>query len=62
MPADVIDFDELTTATPLDELAAVDPAQPAVIGWTSGTTGPPKGVLLESPRPVRRDACAHVAV
>ena len=59
-PADVIDFDELTTATPLDELAAVDPAQPAVIGWTSGTTGPPKGVLL-SHRALCAETRAHMS-
>jgi acyl-CoA synthetase len=45
-PAGVISFDDLVDVAPVDEVADVDPAQPAVIGWTSGTTGSPKGVLL----------------
>jgi acyl-CoA synthetase len=39
-------FDELVDGDPLVEIAQVDPAAPAVIGWTSGTTAVPKGVLL----------------
>lgn len=42
-PATTLGFDELDGL--LTEPAAVDPAQVAVIGWTSGTTGAPKGVL-----------------
>ncbi|MBJ7336399.1 MAG: AMP-binding protein [Mycolicibacterium sp.] len=45
-PSGVISFDDLVDAAPIDRPAEVDPAQPAVIGWTSGTTGSPKGVLL----------------
>jgi acyl-CoA synthetase (AMP-forming)/AMP-acid ligase II len=45
-PRNVVPFDDLVTADPIEQTADVDPAQPAVIGWTSGTTGPPKGVLL----------------
>jgi acyl-CoA synthetase len=45
-PKTVISFGDLTDAAVFDEPPAVDPAQPAVIGWTSGTTGDPKGVLL----------------
>lgn len=45
-PMPVIAFDDLTGAAVFDEPPIVDPAQPAVIGWTSGTTGDPKGVLL----------------
>jgi acyl-CoA synthetase (AMP-forming)/AMP-acid ligase II len=45
-PAGVIPFDNLVDVSPVDDVADVDPAQPAVIGWTSGTTGSPKGVLL----------------
>jgi len=59
-PADVIDFDELRAAAPLDEPATVDPAQPAVIGWTSGTTGAPKGVLL-SHRALCTETRAHMS-
>ncbi|MFO7164208.1 MAG: AMP-binding protein [Mycolicibacterium hassiacum] len=45
-PAHVLAFDDLTDHHPLTEPATVDPAQIAVIGWTSGTTGAPKGVML----------------
>ena len=45
-PVGVISFDHLVDVAPVDDVADVDPAQPAVIGWTSGTTGSPKGVLL----------------
>lgn len=36
---------ELTDHEPLQETAAVDPDQPAMIGYTSGTTADPKGVI-----------------
>jgi len=45
-PAGIVRFGDLVEAEPLGGPAEVDPAQPAVIGWTSGTTGSPKGVLL----------------
>ena len=45
-PAGVVRFGDLVDIEPIDGPADVDPAQPAVIGWTSGTTGSPKGVLL----------------
>lgn len=45
----LVDGDEATTPTPRD------PAQPAVIGWTSGSTAEPKGVLLS-----HRALCAEV--
>ncbi|MGB6245661.1 AMP-binding protein [Gordonia sp. (in: high G+C Gram-positive bacteria)] len=41
----VDEFDELLRA-PVVDLPAVDPRSTAVILYTSGTTGPPKGVLL----------------
>ncbi|WP_132992146.1 AMP-binding protein [Gordonia zhaorongruii] len=43
--ADATAFDDLLRCTPGDP-PKVDPASPAVILYTSGTTGPPKGVLL----------------
>ncbi|MGI9164685.1 MAG: AMP-binding protein [Mycobacterium sp.] len=46
VPRGVVAFEDLTDAEPIDRLATIDPAAPAVIGWTSGTTGSPKGVLL----------------
>jgi acyl-CoA synthetase len=45
-PKNAVAFHDLVTADPIGRPADVDPAQPAVIGWTSGTTGSPKGVLL----------------
>jgi len=39
------DFEELLDAQPLAENIAVDPAEPAVIAFTSGTTKEPKGVI-----------------
>jgi acyl-CoA synthetase len=47
-------FEDLIAAAPIDGPADLDPAQPAVIGWTSGTTGSPKGVLLS-----HRGMCAE---
>ncbi len=38
-------FESLVDGAPLDELPAVDPMQPATIGYTSGTTADPKGVV-----------------
>ena len=54
-PASVLEYTDLTACAPLSEPAVVDPASPAVIGWTSGTTGSPKGVLL-----THRAMCAEV--
>ncbi|GAC1400838.1 MAG: AMP-binding protein [Mycobacterium sp.] len=59
-PADVMDFGEVTGGAPIETPASVDPAQPAVIGWTSGTTGSPKGVLL-SHRALCAETSAHMA-
>ncbi|WP_405183289.1 AMP-binding protein [Nocardia sp. NBC_01377] len=39
------DFDDLLADEPLTDLVAVDPARPAVIAFTSGTTRDPKGVV-----------------
>jgi acyl-CoA synthetase len=38
-------FDDLAAADPLDEPVAVDPAAPALVAYTSGTTADPKGVV-----------------
>lgn len=38
-------FDDLADASPIDGPARVDPESPALIGWTSGTTANPKGVV-----------------
>jgi acyl-CoA synthetase len=39
------DFDELLADEPFDGLLAVNPASPALIAFTSGTTRDPKGVI-----------------
>ena len=40
-----VPFDELRSADPVDGPAHVDPDGPALIGYTSGTTADPKGVV-----------------
>jgi acyl-CoA synthetase len=42
---DLFPFDSLRSAEPADAPIAVDPDSPAVIGYTSGTTADPKGVV-----------------
>ena len=42
---DYVPFDDLRRAEPIDGPAPVDPDTPAVIGYTSGTTADPKGVV-----------------
>jgi acyl-CoA synthetase (AMP-forming)/AMP-acid ligase II len=45
LPSGVRSFEALADAPPLPEPAAVDPDWPAVVGYTSGTTAAPKGVI-----------------
>lgn len=45
LPAGATPFGRLLDADPLSEPMAVDPESPAVIGFTSGTTRQPKGVV-----------------
>ena len=60
--ARTIPFDALLVATPLVAPQHVDPREPAVIGFTSGTTSDPKGVIhshhtiVAEARPARRHA------
>ena len=42
---DLLPFETLRAAEPMDGPVAVDPDSPAVIGYTSGTTADPKGVV-----------------
>ena len=44
-PAGRIAFSDLLAADPLEVPIAVDPGTPALVGWTSGTTSSPKGVI-----------------
>ena len=45
LPSGVQAFESLCEAPPLAGAAAVDPDWPAVVGYTSGTTAAPKGVI-----------------
>jgi acyl-CoA synthetase len=45
LPVNAIPFQRLLDATPIEEPVAVDPATPALVAFTSGTTRDPKGVI-----------------
>ena len=45
LPAATLAFDRLLDVAPLAAPSSVDPDAPAVIGYTSGTTADPKGVI-----------------
>jgi acyl-CoA synthetase (AMP-forming)/AMP-acid ligase II len=45
LPAGARSFEALADAPPLPEPLPVDPSWPAVVGYTSGTTAAPKGVI-----------------
>ncbi|HXZ61629.1 MAG TPA: AMP-binding protein [Acidimicrobiales bacterium] len=55
-PAGSVDFKELLTAEPIESPASVDPGTPALVGWTSGTTARPKGVVHS-----HHTVCAEIA-
>ena len=44
-PEGTTSFDDLVAGGPLDQPRSVNPADPALVGWTSGTTANPKGVV-----------------
>ena len=55
-PSGATTFTELLDAHPIESPVAVDPAAPALIGWTSGTTASPKGVIHS-----HQTVCAEIA-
>ena len=44
-PSGSVGFAELLSAPPIGSPVRVDPSGPALVGWTSGTTASPKGVV-----------------
>jgi acyl-CoA synthetase len=55
-PAGSIAFSDLLAADPLEVPIAIDPGTPALLGWTSGTTSSPKGVIHS-----HQTVCAEIA-
>ncbi len=45
VPSGCSSFDQLAAGDAITAPAAADPAGPALVGWTSGTTSKPKGVI-----------------
>ncbi|WP_232330077.1 class I adenylate-forming enzyme family protein [Rhodococcus sp. BH4] len=60
IPAGAVRFNQLAAGDPWRERVDVDPAAAAVIGWTSGTTASPKGVVL-SHRALSAEVRLHMA-
>ena len=55
-PPGSIPFSDLLAGDPVDAPARVDPGTPALVGWTSGTTASPKGVVHS-----HHAVCAEIA-
>ena len=55
-PEGSIGFRELLSAPPIESPVRVDPDTPALVGWTSGTTASPKGVIHS-----HQTVCAEIA-
>jgi acyl-CoA synthetase (AMP-forming)/AMP-acid ligase II len=55
-PAGSRPFGELLESAPIESPVRIDPGSPALVGWTSGTTASPKGVVHS-----HQTVCAEVA-
>lgn len=55
-PAGSVRFSELLAASPIESPVSVPPDTPALVGWTSGTTANPKGVVHS-----HQTVCAEIA-
>ncbi len=55
-PADSVGFGDLLDTDPIKSPVRVDPGAPALVGWTSGTTASPKGVVHS-----HQTVCAEIA-
>lgn len=55
-PPGSIGFNRLLDADPIESPVRVDPGTPALVGWTSGTTASPKGVVHS-----HQTVCAEIA-
>lgn len=60
-PASATGFDDLMAHDRLEAAVTVDPASPALIAYTSGTTAHPKGVI-QSQRAIGAEVRAHLPV
>ena len=55
-PTGSIEFSDLLSAPPIESPVRADPDTPALVGWTSGTTASPKGVIHS-----HQTVCAEIA-